>query len=139
MPGRQQSVGHVSWLAAKRPDATLGPAPEALLDQLTDHRHEGRMRPCARRANEIQPELGGRLGRLHVEVEQHLDMVRDEADRCDHDVLHAPRRERAQVVEDVRLEPGTCGGPLRLWYTSAVSATPTASATSRADLRSWSS
>ena len=43
----------------------------------------------ARCPNEIQAELGSGLCGLDVEVEQHLEVIRDEADRGDHDVRQA--------------------------------------------------
>ena len=69
---------------------------------------------------------------------KHLEVVGDEADRRDHESGLRARRPR-RWSPDVGLEPR------HLWRATAAlvddrpSATPTASATSRADSRSWSS
>jgi hypothetical protein len=66
---------------------------------------ERRVRVHGARAREAEAERGGRPPRLDVEVVEHLDVVADEADRRDDDLARAVRRERAERVVHVGLEP----------------------------------
>src|SRR4051812_24981790 len=54
---------------------------EPLLDELADRCDEARVRAGGLRPDEAEPELGGELGRLGVEVVQHFDMVGEEPER----------------------------------------------------------
>ena len=87
--------------AAARPGSWCpgGQAPgPALLQQLADGGHERRVGARRPRAGERQPDLGGGLLRLVVEVPDHLEVVADEA-------RPGTRRRRSP-----RPRPGRAGG-----------------------------
>ena len=64
------------------------------------------MRAGGARPGHRQPEPLGGLPGLDVQVEQHLEVIRDEADRRDHYRALPARGERLEVVGDVGVEPG---------------------------------
>ena len=68
-----------------------------------------RLRPDHR-----QPDLVADATGFDVEVVEHFDVVADEANRTEDRRLDAARARLAEVVADVRAEPGSSGRPLRL-------------------------
>src|ERR687895_2015011 len=54
---------------------------------------------------ELEPELGGTLSRLDIEVPEDLEVVGDEPDRTDEHALDAARVQRVELLHDVRPEP----------------------------------
>ena len=105
--GGSSPIGQTSWLAAKRPTAgaPLRQA-EPLLDQLADHRHEGGVRPRARRAHEVQARARQqyRGPRRRGRTAPRGDPRRSRSARRRR--RSTPRSASArEVVEDVRLEP----------------------------------
>jgi undecaprenyl-diphosphatase len=95
---------------AETADRPARRAEQALFHELADGRDERRMRSDGRRAHEADAELVGDGTRLDVEVVEHLDVVREEPERGEHDVLDAPLRDGTKVVADVGLEPGHLRG-----------------------------
>src|SRR5688572_731896 len=60
---------------------------QSLGDQFPQHGDEPRMRSDSLRSHHCQPELVGSSAGFDVEVEKHLQVVRQEADRHDHHIL----------------------------------------------------
>ena len=136
VPGRQQFVGHTSWLGPSCPSLASARQPRASPRSArgSSRRTRDACRPC-RRANHVQRRAPRPSStRLDVEVVEHLEVVGDEADRRDR---RRPRRlapcELAQVVaarpaRATGPAAGRCGSGRRPRSRS----TPTASATRRA-------
>ena len=61
---------------------------QALLDELTYHRHEGGVGPHRGRPRQGDSELVGVVPGLVIEIPDHLHVVRQEPDRRDHHVFH---------------------------------------------------
>ena len=95
---KQQAAGQLV------PRRGAPPARRSSSSSRTD-RHEGRVCAGRPRPHEGQPELGGGLLRLVVEVPDHLEVVADESDREEDDGLLPRLCQRAQVVVDVGLQP----------------------------------
>ena len=120
--------------------APLGVRLEPLLDQLADHRHERRMRSRARRRARVQAELGRGLAASTSRSNSTSRWSETKPTGETTTSVDAARGDGAQVVAGrparaTAPAAGRCGSGRR----RRVSATPTASATSRAVSRSWSS
>src|SRR5690606_25362386 len=94
---RETAVGRARVMArpesAERAPRHIGC--DALADQLADHRDVGGMRADRRGARDLDADLA-RDGRgLEIEVEDDLEVIRDEADWGDDGLAHAIGREAA--------------------------------------------
>ena len=104
-PDAQQSAAQASARGPRRSEGAPLAAGHALLDELADHPHEGRVGPRRPGAHEAEAERGGALAGLGIEVVDDLHVVGHEADgRHDH-VGDPLGPEGVEVIEDVRLEP----------------------------------
>ena len=75
-------------------------------DEFTNHRNELRVSPYTRGPDHVQAQLIRKCTGLRVEVVHHFHMVRDKANRNDHNVLRLPLRgDLPQMLQDIRTEP----------------------------------
>ena len=81
----------------------------ALGDQVANHADEDRVGADGGRSHHLDPQLAAEVGRLGVEVVQHLHVVGDEADRCNHQLAAAASMEISDRVTDVGFQPGLGG------------------------------
>ena len=121
----------VRGILADRP--TLGTALDPLLDQLREHRHEPRMNPGDPGPDHGQAQLFRPGEGFLVEVVQHFDMVREEADGLDDHLLDPLLLQGVEVLQDIRAKPGVArpSTPALVDERPAPEPIPAASATSR--------
>ena len=75
----------------------------AFRNQVTNHANEGRISADRGRSHHLNSQLTAEVSRLGVEVVQHLHVIGDKADRCDHQMAAAAGMELADRVADVGL------------------------------------
>ena len=116
-----------SWLGPKRPSARRGTVRvEPLLDELADHRHEGRVRPGRRRAREPDP-ASAAASRASTSRSNSTSMWSETKPIGDTTTSCTPRSgKRADVVADVGLEPRHPRRPAAALVDDRVVGAPTA-------------
>lgn len=89
--------------------------PHPLQHELTDHGYVRGMGPWCFGPRQAYTQRSGKVGRLYIEVPNDLHMVGYETDRDDQHIATSRRVHRAEMIEDVGLEPR-----LRRWAAAAL-------------------